>query len=441
MLRAEKNSKPGLPARALAWSAISALGLLPLAVAAQDSDEQLLQRIEALQAQVSQLQETVQQREVSVENPEPTRRVGETQFEFGGFVQLDAMMSDYSDGSSATAGLGEDFLVPSTIPVGGESGSAKFHAHAKTSRLFMKTHTALGRGHVNTLLEFDAVGSVQGDERISNGFASNLRHAFVDWHIDESRSLLAGQTWSTFFNVGALPELLDFVGPVGTIFVRQPQVRYTHKFGGGNIQVSAENPASSLYNGSKHPYDDNRAPDFIVRYNNSLEDFSYSVASMSRELAYEDVGSKDSVRGYGISVAGKYQLGRDDIRIMLSSGNAMGRYMGLNGYRNGVIEPDGKIKPIDQHGGFIALRHFWNDQWRSNLVLSASRASNPDSVADTDAASYQSAHVNLLYSPVPRMSLGGEYILARKEVENVSGALSDTRGDVQRLQFSVKYDF
>ncbi|WP_323846750.1 hypothetical protein [Microbulbifer magnicolonia] len=32
---------------------------------------------------------------------------------------------------------------------------------------------------------------------------------------------LAGQTWPTFFNVGALPQSVDSIGPAGTIFERQ----------------------------------------------------------------------------------------------------------------------------------------------------------------------------------------------------------------------------
>ncbi|MGL6159662.1 DcaP family trimeric outer membrane transporter [Microbulbifer sp.] len=431
----KENNTVRLSTGALALSA-----MIPLAAGAQATNEELQLRVEELQAQVSQLAEEAKRREV-VANPEPEQPQEGTQIEIGGFMKLDSQFSDYSDGSSATAGIGEDFLVPSTIPVGGEDGDTKYHSHAKSSRLFIKSHTALAGGHVNTHLEIDAMASGQGDERISNSYSQRLRHAYVDWHIDENRSLLAGQTWSTFFNVGALPEGMDFVGPVGTIFERQPQLRYTHKVGGGSFQISAENPASTLYNGTENPYDDNSVPDIVLRYNNSIGDFSYSVASMSRELAYEDGATDESVRGYAVSVSGKYQFGRDDIRFMLSSGNALGRYMGLNGFRAGIIEADGDIELIDQAGGFVALRHFWSEQWRSNLVLSASTADNPDTVSDVTASDYRSMHLNLLYSPVPKITLGGEYILASKEVENASGILADDKGELRRLQFSVKYVF
>ncbi|WP_231757987.1 DcaP family trimeric outer membrane transporter [Microbulbifer elongatus] len=389
--------------------------------------EQLQQRIAQLQAQVDQL--AASQPAVVVENPEPpkTSRFGSTDIQIGGYVKLDSIFSD----------------VPSTIPVGGESGDVHYNAHAKSTRLFFKSSTQAGAGRVETHIEIDAMAGGQGDERISNSYAQRLRHAYVNWNMDGDRALLAGQTWSTFFNVGTLPEGLDFVGPVGTIFERQPQLRYTQGLGSGKVMIAAENPATTLYNGAENPYDDNSRPDMVLRYDNSLGDLSYSIASLSRELAYDHAdGSNESEQGYAISLAGKWQLGRDDLRFMYSYGNALGRYLGLNSYRGGIIDPiDGSIDLIDQHGGYVALRHFWSDQWRSNLVLSATTADNPDTVGDMTPSSYQSLHLNLMYSPVPKMTLGGEYIFASKEVENLSGLLKNDQGELHRMQLSVKYVF
>ncbi|WP_288132740.1 DcaP family trimeric outer membrane transporter [Microbulbifer sp.] len=433
----------GFPLMALAQNEQS--GVMLSEVSGEMSAKQLQQRLTELQARVDALTAPP----AEIENPEPAKAptFGNTNIQIGGYVKLDSIFSDYSDGSGATAGVGEDFLVPSTIPVGGavrgEGGDVHYNAHAKSTRLFFKSATDVGAGSVKTHIEIDAMAGAQGDERISNSYAQRLRHAYVDWEIDGDRSLLAGQSWSTFFNVGALPEGLDFVGPVGTIFERQPQIRYTQSIGSGSLQVAAENPATTLYNGAENPYDDNRRPDLILRYNNRIGDLNYSIASMSRELAYDRTdASSESEQGHAVSLSGKWQLGRDDLRFMYSYGNALGRYLGLNSYRAGIIDPvSGDIELIDQHGGYIALRHFWNEQWRSNLVLSATAADNPGLVADTAPSSYQSLHVNLMYSPVPKMTLGGEYIFASKSVENISGQLADDEGDMQRMQLSVKYSF
>ena len=47
----------------------------------------------------------------------------------------------------------------------------------------------------------------------------------------------------------------------------------------------------------------------------------------------------------------------------------------------------------------------------------------------------QSMHVNLIYSPVPKMDFGIEFLYADREVE------SGVDGDLTRLQFSAKYAY
>ncbi len=60
-----------------------------------------------------------------------------------------------------------------------------------------------------------------GDERTSNGYSPEIRHAFISYD-----GWLFGQTWTTFMDVNALPDSIDFVGTTdGTVFVRQAQVR------------------------------------------------------------------------------------------------------------------------------------------------------------------------------------------------------------------------
>jgi hypothetical protein len=258
---------------------------------------------------------------------------------------------------------------------------------------------------------------------------------------------MAGQTWSTFFNVAALPDLIDFVGPVGTIFDRQPMVRWTT----GPWQFSVENPATRL-NEVKDGLpqirldDAEDLPDIVARYNGKLGDLSWSFAGIVRELGYEDRSGSNSFKldsdeefGYGLSLAGKWMFGKNDLRFMVNYGNALGRYMGLNSYNDGYIADDGSIETIDQWGAFLAYQHYWTPKWRSTLSVSASGADNPSSseFMDTGALneSYQSVHLNLNYLPAPRMQIGGELIYGHRELED------GREGDLYRLQFAVKHAF
>ncbi len=49
--------------------------------------------------------------------------------------------------------------------------------------------------------------------------------------------------------------------------------------------------------------------------------------------------------------------------------------------------------------------------------------------------SVQSVHLNVIYSPLPKVDVGVEYMRGKREVE--SGA----DGNLDRLQFMVKYSF
>lgn len=84
----------------------------------------------------------------------------------------------------------------------------------------------------------------------------------------------------------------------------------------------------------------------------------------------------------------------------------------------------------------MSYRHLWSEQWRSNLTLSTFAADNDDNLtggAVTKEA--QSVHVNLLFSPNPKLTVGVEYGLATRENE------AGDDGDLNRLQFSGKYVF
>ena len=185
-------------------------------------------------------------------------KVHKHSYKFGGYIKTDAIYSDYSSGSYS--GAGRDFYIPSTIPTGSGSGESYLDFIAKESRVnFKSTHNLDNGAKLGTFFEMDFMLSGQGDDRISNSFAPRVRHAFVTYN-----KWLVGQTWMTFFNVGALPENLDFVGPAeSTIFGRQTQIRYTS----GNWQVALENPETTVTipGGGRVVTSDNTMPDAVVR--------------------------------------------------------------------------------------------------------------------------------------------------------------------------------
>lgn len=403
-------------------------------------------KVKSLEAQLQELKQLVtsqgesQQKTQELIEKQPLLTKGTT-FDYGGFIKVDAMWSEYSDTQRAGASVGDDFLVPSQIAVGdgANGGDAYFDSHAKNSRLWFKTVTKTDAGAVTSYLEMDFNSS--GDERITNQASTGLRHAFLKWDYSDTASLLAGQTWSTFFNTGALPEAVDFIGPTsGTIFNRQLQVRWSKKLeSGGSLMFSAENPSSGFDDGGSgvdgSNFDDNVMPDLVARYNGSAGNLSYSAAALVREIAYDTGSADESDTGVALSLSGKYSFENgDDIKFMLNHGN-LGRYISLNAFRDGVVEADGGIELIDVTGGFIAYRHFWNDQWRSTFSYALAEADNPDTAIADLTETVSNVNVNLLYSPTKKLTLGAEYIFGEREVD------SGLDGDITRFQLMGKWAF
>jgi len=352
-----------------------------------------------------------------------------TEFQFTGFMKHDMMMSRYSGGSVPARGLIRDFYVPGFIPVGGESSTTDFDTHIRESR-FIFNVLRPDEG-LQAYMEFDFSANTGGDERLTNTTSPNIRQAFLRWN-----DVLVGQAWTTFFNVGALPENLDFIGPSeGTIFVRQSQIRWTK----GAWQFSIENPETTVTpfgGGGRIVTDTASVPDVVARYNHSADWGGFTIAGLGRQLSIDGVNGVDRQMAFAVSLSGKVNMGKNDFRWMASGGSGIGRYLGLNTANDAVLNAGGELETVDAYGGFVSYRHHWNDQWRSNFTWSMFKADNETNLTGfgvTESAS--SAHVNLIYQATPHLRFGMEYIYAKRELE--SGA----SGNMNRVQFSTVLGF
>lgn len=355
-------------------------------------------------------------------------------FKVGGFVKLDVISSGYGDGDLAAGALGRDFYIPSSIPVGGENESRDIDFHAKSSRLNFESVMNVDGQKVVGFVEFDFL-TADGNERVTNAYQPQLRHAYLTYN-----KWLFGQSWSTFQNVAALPEMLDFIGPTdGTVFVRQAQVRYTN----GPWQFSMENPETT-YGDPAAPTDDGMIPDLVGRYNFSGDWGSLSVAGIYRDLNLEaavTAGGEtyafdENVAGYGVSVSGKFGFGDHDLRFMATTGTGLGRYVGLNTVSDVALDlANTDLETIDVMSAMISYRHVWSPKWRSNLSVAALEADHDVELTGVGVTKRtESLHVNLLHSPVTRLTLGVELTHAKRELEN------SLDGSMNRVQFSAKYD-
>lgn len=363
-----------------------------------------------------------------------------TEIKIGGYVKADFIASSYSDGALGSGNIGRDFYIPSLTPVGGSDEDSTFDAHAKQTRFNFSSKTQLENGEtVGFTLEFDFLATPNGNERITNSYTPRMRHAVMNYN-----GFSIGQTWSNFQDVGILPESLDFIGvTAGTVFSRQTQVRYTT----GGFSVSIENPESTITpngGGSRIVADDNSLPDFTAKYTHKADWGHVAIAGLARQLSYSNKATNadpateidSDTSSFGVTLSSKIKFGQDDLRLSVTKGSGLGRYLGLNFVNGAVIDSNGELEAIDSTALTAAYRHVWNEQFRSNVFYSAIQVDNNTNLTG-EAANNKAANlgVNLLYSPAKALTFGAELSVATRELENGSD------GDMNRLQFSAKYAF
>ncbi|MET3780141.1 cob(I)alamin adenosyltransferase [Brevundimonas sp. 1080] len=362
-------------------------------------------------------------------------RIGDHTVKFGGFVKVDAYATRYSGGDPVNGDALREFHIPGSIPIGGADEDTATDFNARQTRFWLTTDGMVGGHKIGTRMEMDfQTLPGAGDQRTTSPANPALRRAFIT--ID---NWLIGQEWTNFQNTAVLPESADFIGAAeGTVFARQVQVRYTR----GPFSVSVENPETTVTpfgGGARIVADDSTLPDFTARYAVSRPWGDFQIAGLLRQLKYQNPATNidSTATGWGLSASTKIKVGaKDDLRLMVTGGEGIGRYVGLNFSNDAVLNGSGDLDAIGVVAGFAAYRHVWAPGWRSSLIWSAQKVDND--LAFTGLAanrSAQSLHANLIWSPVTAFDVGAELMFADREIE--TGA----SGDMTRLILFAKYGF
>ena len=365
-----------------------------------------------------------------------------TTYKFGGYAKFDAMFTDYSDATPDGNSLMRQFYYAPQIPVGDGSASEDITAdfQARETRInFRADTTTPGGDSITAFIEMDFFIHGDGNEVVSNSYSPRLRHAFIKYN-----KWTFGQTWSTFQDVVALPEALDFVGPAeSTTFIRQAMVRYTT----GGLELAAENPEAFVAGVPVGVEERGRStiPDLIARYTFKMGDKgSYvKVAGLYRSIKIGAVpgisaeGNQPDETGYGVSASTKLMFGNGaDLRAMVTYGDGVGRYIGLGFVRDGYLDANNNIATAEALAYFVALRLPFGNKWRTNVMYGNTTINYDD---DALAAGLNdtgwSFHWNLIYNILPKLDVGAEVIYGERELVN------GTDGDFTRFQFSAKYAF
>lgn len=395
-------------------------------VMAQDVSE-LERKLEALQAEVAALKSGTAP-EASSDNPFVLRdgkgiKIGDTTLTFGGFVKADIAIGSNGDGGANNYVLGQPRNFAALARNGENDWGVGFSA--RETRLTFGTSTAnVGGDTLRTYVELDFNQNANdgGNEFVSNSYNPRLRQAFGTW-----KGWTIGQTYSTFTDMSALPEILNQGKHAAFLHVRQPLVRYTMAAPGGNLQLAVENPEDGG--------NDQSIPDLVARYNLKTGYGSYSLAVMGRQLEAND----DKTWSGAVAASAVIKtFGQDDLRLQYAYGN-LGRYMGLYTYPDVDGSKADEAKEFKAQGVTAAYRHYWSPTLRSNFIVSHTEAvDDAYAAAGTrgDLDSTTSGQVNLLWQAAPKVTYGIEYAYWDFDTYGQKGS-----DHYQQVLLSAKFDF
>lgn len=347
---------------------------------------------------------------------------------FGGFVKMNVVETFDPLGSL-------DRFIAGTIPVPQESQSPRTTMTVSQSRLNWDLRDRTKLGVMRAFIEGDFAGGDDDD-------TFRLRHAYGQF-----RDVLAGKTWSTFMDVDASPEEIDFEGINGRINVRQPQLRYFPKIGEDwDLMFSLEDPSPEITGGTAI----SQWPDVVVSARRTwFERWHVKTSGVLRNLTGAWDGdptgqTDDKATGWGFSVSGKTstqfwnELELDSWMFQLNAGHGIGHYINdldTVGGEDAVFSPTGSLEALPVFAGYVAYQHWWKESMRSTLNLSWVNIDNKDFESPEAYKSTFRGAVNLIWSPIPRIDLGGELIWGRRENKNAEDATAF------QIQVSTKYRF
>ncbi|HCS23695.1 MAG TPA: hypothetical protein DIW20_08100 [Rhodospirillaceae bacterium] len=356
-------------------------------------------------------------------------------FKVGGQIKVDAI---YSNGST---GVSEDLFQTRTITTGNTNESGRSRIHARETRLNVDVRSPTEYGDLRAFAEFDLFGqAVSKPQSQVNGYDVRLRHAWV-----QVGGLMAGQNWSTFNDVAAFAETLDFAQVNGESFIRQPQIRWTNKFDDGwSLAVAAENPEGDLSDTVPAAVaQSDGIPDMIAALKWEQDWGHLQTGALYRRLAIDNGAVDTATSGYGVNLSGKIKTDvfsdKDSLKFQVNYGDGIGRYINdLQVTRNESFDAvlnGNDLETLKAYSGYVSYQAVFSPKWRSNLTGGYVYVDQPDFQPGSSMESTTYIAYNIIWSPIPKLDLGLEFLYGQRE--DVDG----DDGDATRVQAAAKYTF
>jgi hypothetical protein len=340
-------------------------------------------------------------------------------------------------------------LRPSTIPINcpgtlgpdpgcGKDGETIFSV--RQTAIAFKGFVPTQAGQLKTDLSLDLFNPSDGGNT-----RFRLLHAWA-----ELGAFGVGQYETLFMNLDLFPNTLDYWGPSGMIFVRNPQVRYTpYKTDKAKFAVSLEAPNAAIDTG-KLPLADlgvnvtgwTKYPDIVAKYSMNGGWGFFDLGGIVRSVGYKTTTSPDgnpsgSKTGWGVTADGALMLfGKDRVVTQVTYGEGVASYFNDGG---NDLAPVGGIgqgaELVKSIGMMLYYDHQWSGMWASSIGYSQHHQDNTGGQASNAFKTGSYASTNLLWTPAKNVMWGAEFLWGKKEQKDGQSA-SDTR-----VQFTGQFKF
>jgi DcaP outer membrane protein len=357
--------------------------------------------------------------------------------EISGKVQLD-MIYDFKRVDPTW----NSTLRPSTIPINcpgdpgcGVDGETVFSVRQTAIAFNGYVPTSMGELKTEISLDLFNVGGANTAFRLLHAWAELGKFGF-------------GQYYSLMMNIDVFPNSIDYWGPSGMLFVRNPQLRYTaFKTKESRLVFSLEAPNAAIDTGKVTVADPSlsvegwtKYPDLVGKYSMERDWGFFEIGGILRSVGYQTTSTASgnpsgAKTGWGITVDGVYRIGSGSrITGQLTFGEGMASYFNDGGVD---LAPGAgfQAEAVESVGLMLFYDHRWNKEWTSSIGYSQHEQTN--TVGQFFNAFKQGSYslVNLLWSPAKNMTVGGELLWGQKEQKDGQSA------DDVRVQFSTQYKF
>ncbi len=357
-------------------------------------------------------------------------RANKAVFGIGGFVSFRTAY-DWSNVIQ-----NKDFVTYDIPMVKTPTNKQRLRMDASTSRLFFKTIVnTKALGQIETYIETDFRG---GDNVL------RLREAYVSF-----KGLTFGQTATTFADLQAAPNTIDFQGPNAYTYNRNLMIRYHLNISPSwEFAIAAEMPGVSATTPTQAAYViPQRVPDIPLyfQYNWNQGRSHLRASGLLRTMNYYDnIGQHTQTKlGWGAMLSGNIALSKAaNFFGQIVYGEGVENYIqDLNG--NGydlVTDPNrpGRLQTLPAMGWLAGVQLNFSENWQMNAAYSQVSVWDKNNYFAQAPDTYRLSQYivgNLFYNISPAFNVGVEYLYGtRKNVNH-------EKGHANRAQMRVQFNF